>query len=402
VTAIANASNPQGGLIQGRDGMLYGTTFVGGNAELGTVFRMSTNGGGFAVVHHFSGPDGQHPWDGLLEASDGALYGTTQLGGTSGLGTVFKLNKDGRGFALLRSFSSNGGDGQKPAAALIEGSDGALYGTAFSGGARLTNGVVFRINKNGSGYTNLYSFVGGTNDGANPLGSLVEGSDGALYGTTQFGGNEVCSDFGCTGVGTIFKINKDGTGYTVLRKLNSNGQDGWYPYAGLIEGSNGLFYGTTYAGGNFSEDRSDSYGTIFSISKDGKAFKMLRKFSSTGDAQNPWSGLIVGSDGVLYGTTYSDQPGFAGSVFKLNRDGTGYRVLHANDSTSGDGLYLTGRLVEGKDRWLYGITQKGGSADGGTVFRVNRSGSQYTVLYSFAASAEDRPKFAWPIKGRTP
>jgi uncharacterized repeat protein (TIGR03803 family) len=138
-----------------------------------------------------------------VEGSDGALYGTTHAGGAYGVGTAFKLNKDGSDFNVLHSFSTNGGDGQFPSAAVVEGSDGALYGTTSAGGANTNQygdsfGTVFKLNKDGNGYAILHNFGASGADGQNPFTGLVQGSDGAFYGTT-FGG-------GYSGFGTAFKI----------------------------------------------------------------------------------------------------------------------------------------------------------------------------------------------------
>ena len=156
------------------------------------------------------------------------------MDGWTGNGTVFKLNKDGSGYAVLYNFGSQGNDGYLPDA-VIEGSDGALYGTTQSDGWT-GNGTVFKLNKDGSGYAVLYNFGSQGNDGAYPCAGVVEGSDGALYGTTQWGGR--------TGNGTVFKLNKDGSGYAVLYNFGSQGNDGANPAAGLVEGPDGALYGT--------------------------------------------------------------------------------------------------------------------------------------------------------------
>src|SRR5439155_12275809 len=132
-------------------------------------------------------PAGWDPESELIQGSDGALYGTTEYGGDAGLGTVFKLNKDGNGFAVLRSFSGVGEEGKLLTAGLAQGSDGKLYGTALAGG-RGGAGTIFRLNKDGSGYAVLHSFPVAPADGWHP-GGLAEGSDGVLYGTTYDGGS---------------------------------------------------------------------------------------------------------------------------------------------------------------------------------------------------------------------
>src|SRR5262249_10353216 len=172
-----SGSNPQGNLIQGGDGALYGTTYAGGGSGHGTVFRVNPDGTGYAAIHSFSYSDGSQPYAGLIQGNDGALYGTTAQGGSIGNGTVFRINPDGSGYAVLHSFAF-GADGANPYAGLIQGSDGALYGTTMGGGAS-GNGTVFKVNLDGSGYAVLRSFTGG--DGAHPYAGLIQGNDGALY-----------------------------------------------------------------------------------------------------------------------------------------------------------------------------------------------------------------------------
>src|SRR5207245_897441 len=183
-----SGQNPEAPLIQGSDGALYGTTLVGGSNDAGTVFTLNKDGSGFRVLHSFagSGGDGQHPFAGLIEGSDGAMYGTTVGGGSNGVGTAFTLNRDGSCYGVLFSFRPDGSDGQNPSAGLLEGSDGTLYGTTYNGGSNGV-GTVFKLNKDGRAYTAVLSFGGLGSDGANSSAGLVEGRDWARYGTTVGG-----------------------------------------------------------------------------------------------------------------------------------------------------------------------------------------------------------------------
>src|SRR5204862_206955 len=161
----------------------------------------------------------------LVKGGDGQFYGTTFAGGTNGAGTAFKLNPDGNGYVVLRHFTWTDGDGSRPVS-LVEGSDDALYGTTQQGGTGLcSGGTIFKLNRDGSGFAVLYSFTGSNGDGNDPRAGLLEGSDGALYGTTIFGGTN--------DLGTVFKLNKDGNGYIILRSMIVS------PKGALIEGSGG-------------------------------------------------------------------------------------------------------------------------------------------------------------------
>jgi uncharacterized repeat protein (TIGR03803 family) len=240
---------PVAGLLQEPDGTLYGSASAGGGGyfPLGTLFRLNMDGTGFSVIHHFAGSSSPAGPSGLIQGTDGALYGTTSSGPSYINGTVFKLNSDGTGFTLLADFG-DGTSGANPGGGLIQGTDGALYGTAAAGGT-YGDGTVFKLNTDGSGLTALLSLDGSTT-GANSYAGLTQGTDGALYGTASVGGTG--------GYGTAFKLNTDGTGFTVL--LNFDGStNGALPDAGLIHGTDGNLYGTTSAGGDFG------VGTVFRL-----------------------------------------------------------------------------------------------------------------------------------------
>jgi uncharacterized repeat protein (TIGR03803 family) len=348
------------GVLAGRDGTLYGMTFGGGTNVLGTVFKLNQNGSGYQILRHFGGRegDGDHP-AGLVEGSDGALYGTTSQGGTNDAGTVFKLSKDGSGYTVLRRFTGDVGDGRFPAGHLVEGSDGALYGTTSEGGNRKTNsesyvsfGTIFKLNKDGSDYSVLYSFDGAAKDGSGPQAGLLRASDEALYGTTSSGGRY--------DRGTVFKLNQDGSGYLVLHAFS--GEDGRDLFGRLVEGRDGMLYGATIQGGTYD------WGTVFKMSKDGGSFSLLHSFPYIGGY--PWGSLVEGRDGVLYGTTYNDGNHEFGTVFSLNENGTGFTILYGFTGNNGDNAGSSADLAIGVDGTLYGTTSQGGDLGQGTVFKL--------------------------------
>lgn len=246
---------PEGALVQGSDGSFYGTTYYGGTYGYGTVFKISPVGS-LTTLYSFCAlsvcSDGELPLAGLVQASDGYLYGTTTGGGTNGNhGTVFKINPTappGQGMTLLYSFCGqpNCSDGNGPYAPLMQASDGNFYGTSAGGGV-YGDGTVFKMTAQGT-LTTLHNFQGYPTDGEWPTAGLVQGRDGNLYGTTFMAGVH--------NNGAVFKITTAGT-LTLLHSFDS--RDGAGPLGGLVQTPTGFFYGTTYGGG------ANNDGTVFSL-----------------------------------------------------------------------------------------------------------------------------------------
>jgi uncharacterized repeat protein (TIGR03803 family) len=340
------------GLVQATDGALYGTASYGGSSDYGTVFRLNSDGSGFTVLQNLDlSTTGGSPYGSLVQGADGALYGTATEGGAHGYGTVFKLNTDGTGFTVLLDFD-NATTGGKPFAGLLQATDGALYGTAREGGSS-GYGTVFKLDPDGTGFSVLKHFDNSTT-GRNPYAGLIQGADGALYGTTENGSPSS---------GTVFKLNPDGTGFRVLKNLSD--ATGRIPGGALIQGTDGAIYGTASDGGIFA------LGTVFKLNPDGTGFKVLKHFEE-GESCRPFSSLTQGPDGVLYGTAPHCVSGY-GTVFKLNTDGRGFAVRADLDDATTGGVPLAG-LIQGTDGALYGTASQGGSGGGGTVFRLATAG----------------------------
>ncbi len=349
-------------LVQGMDGNLYGTTSSGGPGSAGTVFKM-TGAGKLTTLYSFCAQsncfDGRYPNAGLVLSTDGNLYGTTSSGGTGSAGTVFKMTPAGR-LTTLYSFCAQTDctDGNDPNAGLVLGTDGNFYGTTEYGG--LYYGSVFKVTPSGT-LTTLHIFD--YTDGAYPVGGLVQAADGSFYGTTAGGGTStLCPDPG--GCGTVFRITPRGT-LTALHNFDWN--DGASPYAGLVQGTDRSFYGTTTGGGG--GDCVGGCGTVFKITLGG-ALTTLHSFD-VADGANPYAGLVQGTDGNFYGTTTFGGnvtcPFGCGTVFTITREGT-LTTLHSFDPSDGDRPYSG--LVQATNGTFYGTTYNGGTYDEGTVFSL--------------------------------
>jgi uncharacterized repeat protein (TIGR03803 family) len=370
----SDGANPAAALIVS-NGVLYGTTPNGGTNGQGTVFALQTNGNGFANIYHFrNSSDGSVP-AGRLLLSGGTLYGTAQY--SDGAGTVFSLSTNGTGFVTLHDFSGSGTDGANPCAGLVL-SGGQLFGTTQYGdsGDGSDDGTVFRLNVNGSGFTNLYSF--NDSDGLTPDAELLL-SGSTLYGVTGNGG---------FGYGTVFKINTDGSNFETVVNLNIIA--GWGPDGGLVL-SGGVLYGGTGLGGMPGLGN----GVVYSVPTDGSSLTALVIFAGTSGAADPDTGLAL-SGNMLYGTTEGGGTNGTGTLFEIGTNGSGYAEIKDFSITDSSGdnpdgtdpravLVLSGGT-------FYGTTRYGGTVGWGTVFKLNSDGTGFTNIYSFT---DPYPICAW-------
>jgi len=349
-----DGSGSRGGLIID-SGKLYGMTYTGGNSNAGTIFSMNSNGTGFSLIHEFAGGvnDGSSP-QGSVIMNSGTMYGMTYLGGNSNYGTVFSVKTDGSDFTLLHEFAGGGTDGRTPYGDVLLAS-GKLYGMTYRGGDS-NYGTVFSMNLDGSGFTLLHEFATGTTNGIYPYGNLVMDS-GVLYGMTNGG----------TGGGKIFSIDPDGTDFTILHTFTGGADDGTSPYGSLIVDS-GTLYGMTRFGGENS-----SRGTVFAMDTDGTDFTLLHEFAGgVDDGQEPNASLFIDS-GTLYGMTYSGGDLNYGTLFSIETDGTDFTLLHEFAGGNDDGSYPTYNTPLISAGTLYGMTTNGGNSNYGTIFSMGLS-----------------------------
>jgi uncharacterized repeat protein (TIGR03803 family) len=349
---VFTGSSPEAGLVQDSNGNFYGTTFLygaSGAAGRGTIYRLKPDGT-FNVLVNFTGANGGYPLAALILAANGNFYGVCS---GSGNGTVFRMRPNGA-LKTLNTFSTASIDGRFPKGRLVQTSNGNFFGTTSSLGTG-NRGTVFKMRPDGT-LTTIASFSG--TNGAFPIAGLVEGSNGNFYGTTERGGTSTnCSAFG--GCGTVFKIKANGTFTTLVNFDRNNGEA---PQAELLLGSDGNFYGTTRDGG------TNNKGTVFKMKPNG-TLKTLVNFSGTGTSPGaqPYAGLIQGSDGNFYGTTRGGGTFNKGTVFQMKPNGK-LSTLVNFDGTNGN--EPRAELIQAADGNFYGTTYRGGINDKGTVFKL--------------------------------
>jgi uncharacterized repeat protein (TIGR03803 family) len=382
----------------------YGSAFNGSFVGRGALYAVNTNGSGFTNLHNF--PALNLTLSGIQTNSEGAnpnplilvsnvLYGTTTYGSTNGSGTIFRINPDGTGFTNIYTFTAlpmpvfgTNSDGASPASTLLFASN-FLYGTTLVGGTT-ANGIIYKLKPDGSGFTNLHTFAAGVgsfpnvtnSEGANPAAELIL-SGNTIYGTTVYGGTN--------GRGAVFRINTDGTGFTNLHTFEGGtgvnylvtNKGGAHPSGRLCLAGNTLFGRAQFGG-------SSSYGTIFELNTDGSGFTNLHTFAAgTGawpnitntEGANP--NFIILSNNLLYGSAIRGGLG-GGSFFAINTNGTGFTNLFIFPGVSGpNGVNNGGAGPSGEFMFagstIYGAANSGGTNGSGTVFSLTLSSTSSTL-----------------------
>jgi uncharacterized repeat protein (TIGR03803 family) len=330
-------------MAQGQDGNLYGTTPTGGSSNVGTVFKITPTGS-LTVLYNFDITHGSTPNGGLVLGVDGNLYGTTEHGGAHAFGNIFMITPSGT-LTVLYDFTG-GKDGGNPLAPLVLGTDGNFYGTSYPG-------VAFKMSSKG-----VFTFLNKTPSVS--YGPLTQGTDGAFYGTTEFGGSG--------SLGTVFKV----AGKKVTTLFSFDTIHGSFPFGGLVQASDGNFYGTTSAGG------SGNAGTIFKVTPSGTV-TVLNNLDSAHPANGyqAYGGLVLGTNGTLYGSTIFGGSSGSGTLFEITTAGT-YTVLSNFDGTHGAGAYATPlQHTNGK---IFGLTARGGASSMGVAYSLDNGIAPFVLL----------------------
>ncbi len=349
-------ANYSGIMAQGRDGDLYGTSHQGGSSGLGTVFKL-TPSGTISILHNFAGSDGSHPYSGLTLGLDGNFYGTAFDGGANNLGTIFKITPTGT-LTTLHSFTAT--DGGNSYAPPVLGKNGNYYGVDFRGTAySVTSSGTFKL---------LNPAI--PSSSSSPL---FLATDGNFYGTTINGGTG--------GYGTVFRMSAAGV---VKIVYNFEFTHGAYEYDPVVQGADGLLYASIPAGGSIA----NAAGLVFKLTTAGN-ITVLHQFDASGltEGIQPYSGLVAASDGNFYGaTSLGNASGSAsnGSIFKISKAGV-YSSLYTFDGTHGANQYAT--WMQHTNGTLYGETSGGGSTGNGVFFSFSMGIPPFVSLVGFPSGA---------------
>ena len=355
-------------LTRATDGKFYGMTFNGGGSSGGVIFSYDPDSAIYSKIYDFDIINGSKPTGSMIQANDGKLYGMTSFGGVQNVGVIFSLDPSSHVYTKLYDFDITNGAG--PSGSLLQSSDGKLYGMAAQGGSN-NFGVIFSFDPSSGRYSKLKDFQ--NTDGASPLGNLIAGTNGMLYGMTTNGGNNLS--------GVIFSYNISSSVFSKLKDFDST--NGYYPYGSLMQANDGKFYGTTYKGG------SNNYGVIFSFDPASSAYTKLEDLDSA-NGGSPFGNLLQADNGKLYGMTSLGGTANAGVIFSFDPLSLVYARLQNFDNTKGAGP--SGSLTPGDkgSNKLYGMTFQGGTSNDGVIFSFDDSSSRYIKLKDFGTNVFGR------------
>lgn len=368
--------NPKGSLVQSSDQLLYGMTFSGGTNNSGVLFEFNPATSTCTKKLDLNiAPDGKSPYGSIVQSYNGKFYGMTYSGGTDGLGVLFEYDPGSSVYTKKVDFAGSS-NGSYPYGSLIQASNGKLYGMTYSGGTNGT-GVLFEYDPAGSTYTKKIDFDGATY-GSNPFGSLVLANNGKLYGMTFQGGT--------SSKGVLFEY--DPTTSIFTKKLDFTGSaNGSNPYGQLMQASNGKLYGMTNLGGTSNK------GVLFEYDPFTSAYTKKVDFSGTANGSNPYGSLIEASDGKLYGMTFLGGTSNYGVLFEFDPATSNFnKELDFTGTANGRNPY--GSLILAPNGNLYGMTYQGGTNALGVIFEYNPSTNTYTKKLDFDGYNGSKPYYS--------
>ena len=371
----AHGANPKASLMQATDGMLYGMTYYGGVGDVGVVFQYNPTNASVTKKYDYNFPVGRYPEGSLMQASNGKLYGMVRYSGAYGLGSIFEYEPTTSSYTTKINFGESK-DGAQPNGSLMKASDGKLYGITQSGGVNKM-GVLFQYDPITHVYTKKYDFAAVS--GNFPKGSLMQASDGMLYGMTTSGGG---------GAGVLYQYNPSTNVYSV--KVNFMGiSNGSSPHGTLIQATDGYLYGVTFDGG------ATNNGVLFKYDILMSTYTKMVDFDDVSKGKWPSGTLIQASNGNLYGLTQNGGVNNVGVLFQFDPvTSTFTKKLDFNLSI--DGHLPTNSLVQAIDGKLYGTTQNGGVNNVGVIFQYDINTNTYAKKIDLAM-----PTGGYPFAGLT-
>ena len=369
---VTTGAFPKGSLMQASDGYLYGMTEGGGTSNKGVIFKYDFTVGVITKVFDFTTGSGANPTGSLMQASDGNLYGLTSFGGLNTYGVLFQFDPVSNTYSTKVNFDGIV-KGQKPYGSLMQASDGRLYGTTFDGGSSL-RGAFFVYNPTLNLYNKKFSFSAST-DGAVPVGGLIKASDGMLYGIAREGGSVY-------NLGLLFQYNPNTHVYT--EKFSFDGVNGDVPYNSLLQSSNGKLYGTVNWGG------TDDKGILFEYDVVSGVFTKRHDFNGLDGRSPSVDNLVESSNGKLYGLTSVGGINDNGVLFEFDPITNAY--TKKKDFNSGSLTDKVGNcIVSGSNGMLYGLTTTGGVNNIGAIYQYDPLSNNYTIIYDFNTSTGGSP-----------
>lgn len=362
--------NAHGNLVQGNNGKLYGLTLEGGKKNTGVLFSFDPATLAYSLLKSFSNSEGAYPYGSPVVAKDGKLYGMTYVGGVRSTGVLFSFNPASSVYTVENGIGTNK-DGSEVSAGLIQVSDGKLYGMTALGG-RKGFGVIYSFDPSSSAYTTRFNFD--SINGARPAGRLMQSKDGRLYGMTFDGGSK--------NAGVLFSFDPVTSAYIKLKDFDTLvyqdytyvNESGGYPYGSLMQASDGKLYGMTSRGGK------SGYGVIFSLDPLANLYTVLKTFDAS-SGKVPCGNLIQARDGKMYGMTRYGGAFDEGVIFSFDPVSGIYKKL--NDLNA-HGRNPQGSFLEAANGKLYGFTSAGGAGGAGVFFSFDPISFSYKPLYDFA------------------
>ena len=355
---------PYGSLFQAANGKLYGTTEQG-IAGFGGLFEYNISSGNLSTVVSFDGSvfgKGGASRTTLMQASDGKLYGMNSLGGMSTRGVLFSYDPTNSGYHVKVNFEYDSGNGMWPYASLVQGANGRIYGTTYTGGTD-RGGILFEYDITNAIYTKKLDFTPGT--GVNPASNMTLGSNGKLYGVTRFGGAQ--------NAGVIFEYDPAVNSYT--KKIDFQASSG-NPVGGLIQIPNGKMYGVANIPG------SQVQAMLFEYDPSANTFVIKFDFDGAIDGNTP-SGRLLYSNGKIYGLMRLGGVNNMGTLFQFDPT-TGVFLKLKDFNGTNHGAQPVGSLIKAKNDKLYGVTQMGGLFNAGTIFEYDQLTEDINKKFDFS------------------